>query len=270
MNQRNTVRSLAAAGLSVAVLLVSTPAHADEVPMPGTGTVFEVLPGVYLPFDPDAIANAELGDPATISGTGDPATFVSDGLDTFTTDGVDTSTAIAADPEGGSGGGRDCTGYHWNDGTAAGNTSIPMSVCLGDAGSQTLSGTTMFDGDDYGDVIQGRAGNDILYGGAGNDILYGDWAQDTHSGDGSDTIYGGTGNDDIFGGRGTDYLYGGPGADSFYTRDGYRDYIHCADSRAQAQQEAGTLGSNGSRDYVEYDRYDVLDSSCDFAKKSLG
>ena len=262
MNQRKTVRSLAAAGLSVAVLLMSTPVHADISP-PSTETdVFEVLPGVYLPVDPVAVATDELGDPATISGTGDPATFAIDG--------IDTSTGLASDPGGGSGGGRDCTGYHWNDGTAAGNTSVPMVVCLGDAGSQTMSGTTTFDGNDYADEIQGRAGNDIIYGGQGNDILYGDWAQDTHSGDGNDTIYGGTGNDDIFGGRGTDTLYGGPGADSFYTRDGFRDYIHCADSRAQAQQEAGTFGSNGSRDYVEYDRYDVLDSSCDFAKKSLG
>ncbi len=94
----------------------------------------------------------------------------------------------------------------------------------------TSQGDTIF-GDNYNNVLDGRAGNDTVFGLGGNDTVRGGAGNDVIGGgskgkvfvsritDGNDIVEGGSGNDTLIGGTGKDLLDGGTGFDT-------ADYSH--------------------------------------------
>jgi Ca2+-binding RTX toxin-like protein len=93
--------------------------------------------------------------------------------------------------------------------------STVTAIQTGDAGDNTLTGTTANDG------MHGLAGNDTMSGGAGNDLMQGGDGNDSmDGGDGKDVLGGGTGNDTLLGGAGEDVLRGNEGNDSLVGGDG--------------------------------------------------
>lgn len=77
--------------------------------------------------------------------------------------------------------------------------------------------TTITQGDDSNNTLNGTNATDYLYGNGGNDILNGS--------DGNDFLYGGTGNDDLRGGYGNDLMEGGAGDDKMNGAAGDDTYI---------------------------------------------
>jgi Ca2+-binding RTX toxin-like protein len=81
---------------------------------------------------------------------------------------------------------------------------------IGNAGNDTLEGS------DFGNQIDGNAGDDRLLGRFGNDtIIGGDGADSLNGGRGVDVLYGGAGDDVLTGSTGKDGMFGGEGADQF-------------------------------------------------------
>ncbi|MEO1309332.1 MAG: calcium-binding protein, partial [Pseudomonadota bacterium] len=77
---------------------------------------------------------------------------------------------------------------------------------FGDAVGDTLISIENLQGTEFGDVLEGDAGDNILNGMERNDTLIG--------GDGNDQLIGGTGQDILQGGAGADLLDGGDGPDT--------------------------------------------------------
>jgi Ca2+-binding RTX toxin-like protein len=113
-------------------------------------------------------------------------------------------------------------------------------LLYGDDGDDTLIGG----GGDFGDTLEGGAGQDRLYGGqaadamyggsgddylwgaAGKDLMYGGSGHDRlEGGADADKLYGDDGNDVLRGGVGNDYLFGLNGADTLFGDVG-NDYLH--------------------------------------------
>jgi Ca2+-binding RTX toxin-like protein len=126
-------------------------------------------------------------------------------------DAINTSTANV-DPE--------IIQYTLQDvGGAESHASLTLStvtaIQTGDAGDNTLTGTTANDG------MHGLAGNDTMSGGAGNDLMQGGDGNDSmDGGEGKDVLGGGMGNDTLLGGAGDDVLRGNEGNDSLVGGDG--------------------------------------------------
>lgn len=103
-----------------------------------------------------------------------------------------------------------------------------MSTLVGDAGSNTLTGTA------FDDTLQGMGGGDSLDGAAGNDLLDG--------GDGDDYLNGGVGDDTLKGGDGNDYLDGGFGRNTLTAGAG--------DDRLNANFGIGYLDAGDGNDEI--------------------
>src|SRR5262245_929344 len=113
------------------------------------------------------------------------------------------------------------TGYFGGEGTIFGGNDSDTIVCrgtayvLGEAGNDTLTGTTVWGGDGN-DTITGLDSLDHLAGDAGEAIIRGaTGADELHGGDGRDALYGGDNGDLIYGDAGDDNLYGDDGSGSY-------------------------------------------------------
>lgn len=78
--------------------------------------------------------------------------------------------------------------------------------------------STITQGDESNNTLNGTANADVFYGNGGNDTMHGN--------DGNDTLYGGTGNDTLTGGYGNDVLDGGAGDDTVSDFAGDDNYIY--------------------------------------------
>ncbi|BCK87235.1 hypothetical protein MIZ01_1007 [Sideroxyarcus emersonii] len=92
---------------------------------------------------------------------------------------------------------------------------------IGGDGIDVLQGAA-----NWGNRMQGGAGDDSLSGGSGSDILDGGDGNDRLDGGlGNDTLNGGAGNDQLVGGYGNDVLTGGTGSDTLFGGEGGDTYI---------------------------------------------
>jgi Ca2+-binding RTX toxin-like protein len=127
----------------------------------------------------------------------------------------------------------------------------PSSFIYGGEGNDTISG-----GDDYGDHIEGGAGDDVLDGRGGADELFGGLGNDTLNGGdsvdgldggaGDDVMNGGAGNDVLRGAEGHDQLDGGGGDDLLHGSDGETDTLSGGDGYDQAFVDQGLIGDSMS------------------------
>ncbi|WP_041245445.1 putative Ig domain-containing protein [Geotalea uraniireducens] len=85
------------------------------------------------------------------------------------------------------------------------------------ASSVPTDGDDRLMGTEWGDSLEGGAGNDLVYGLDGDDYLDGGSGHDRiDAGAGNDAIYGGSGNDLIMAGEGDDFVHAGTGNDIAY------------------------------------------------------
>lgn len=106
--------------------------------------------------------------------------------------------------------------YGGNDTVVGANFGEEMDGGAGDDFLDGLAGDDMLFGADGNDTLHGREGNDFLFGGEGEDTIYGEAGNDVMGGGlGNDYVDGGDGNDEILGDDGIDTLLGGAGDDRF-------------------------------------------------------
>ena len=97
--------------------------------------------------------------------------------------------------------------------------SVTVSLASGVGSGDIAEGDRLFEieyltGTNFGDRLDGSAGDNVIFGAAGADLISGRA--------GNDTLFGGGDNDVIFGDGGTDTFYGGAGTDtaSFFNNAG--------------------------------------------------
>jgi Ca2+-binding RTX toxin-like protein len=94
--------------------------------------------------------------------------------------------------------------------------------------------------DNFGDELDGGAGNDLIFGATGHDTVYGGEGLDSiYSGSGNDTVYGDAGSDEVYGGSGNDRLYGGED-DDFLIGERGNDRSEGGNGHDRLSDESGT------------------------------
>jgi Ca2+-binding RTX toxin-like protein len=113
----------------------------------------------------------------------------------------------------------------------------------GDAGDDSITGTTaadVIDGGDGNDTIDAGGGDDLtILGGNGTDTIQAGPGHDTvDAGDGDDLVRGGTGNDTLAGGPGHDGIAGEAGTDALHGQAG-NDSLDGGDANDQLHGDDG-------------------------------
>lgn len=102
------------------------------------------------------------------------------------------------------------------------------------------SESTVINGRDTAETLEGTNGSDLIFAGGGNDVVQGNAGDDTVFGrDGDDTLLGGQGADTLFGGNGADIIDGGLGQDMLYGGGGADTFIFNSGTDQIADFEQG-------------------------------